>query len=451
MWTGTRPASDRRLSCAAFATLIACALLPASASVASVPEDVELLLLDGAAGDLFGIAVAVAGDTTLSGAVGANGNVNDSGAAYVFRYDGSTWVEEPKLWASDGAAGDLFGVSVAVDGDTAVVGAGRVDGAGVDSGAAYVFHYDGAGWVEEAKLTASDSAASDFFGYWVAVSGDAVLVGSVGSDGAAVDAGAAYLFRDNGAAWVEEAKLTAFDGTGADLFGRSVALAGSLAVVGAGQDDPKGENSGSAYVFRDNGANWVVEAKLTASDGADFDAFGMSVALAGDTIIVGAFGDDDNGGNSGSAYIFRYTGASWVEETKLTAPDGTEFDNFGLSVAAAGDTVAIGAIGDDDNGTDSGSAYTFHYSGTDWVYGSKFVAANGADLDAFGVSIALADDMAVVGSWRDDDNGLDAGSTLLFMVPAVPALPGIAIGVLALGLLGAGAVAAGRGAGVKTR
>ncbi|MEE2662830.1 MAG: FG-GAP repeat protein [Myxococcota bacterium] len=424
-------------------------LIPARASLASVPEETALMVSDGAADDLFGLAVAIDGDTTLVGGVGADGNSVDCGAAYVFRYDGTAWIEGPKLIASDGAVGDYFGISVAVDGDTALVGAGRHDGIGTDSGAAYVFRYDGTAWVEEAKLTSSDSAGDDYFGYWVAIDGDTALVGAVGSNGNVIDSGAAYVFRYDGLGWAQEAKLTAFDGTDGDFFGRSVALNGDTAVIGAGRDDDKGTNSGAAYVFRNNGTTWVPTTKLTASDGADFDAFGMSVAIEADTVVIGAFGDDDMGGGSGSAYVFRYDGTTWVEEKKLLAFDGTEFDNFGMSVAIAGDTVAVGAIGDDDNALDSGSAYVFHYSGTHWVAGEKLAASDAATDDALGVSVAITNatlgDMAVVGAWQDDSNGINAGAALVFMAPAVPALPSISIALLALGLLCTGVLVLRRG------
>jgi len=433
----------------AAATALVVTLLPTHAAVASVPEETALMVTEGAADDLFGLAVAIDGTTTLVGGVGADGNAVDCGAAYVFRYDGTSWVEDPKLAASDGQLGDYFGISVAVDGDTALIGAGRHDGNGTDAGAAYVFRYDGTSWVEEAKLTPLDAGASDYFGYWVALDRDTALVGAVGSDGHTVDSGAAYLFHYDGTAWAQEAKLIAFDGAEGDFFGRAVALSGDTAVIGAGRDDDKGQNSGAAYIFRKNETGWSHMSKLTASDGSDFDAFGMSVAIEADTVVIGAFGDDDKGGSAGSAYIFRYDGMDWSEEAKLTAFDGTEFDNFGMSVDVAGDTVAVGAIGDDDDANDAGSAYIFQYSGTHWVAGEKLAASDAAANDALGVSVAVANaaqgDMAVVGAWQDDTNGINAGAALVFMAPPVPALPHAGIPLLALALLCTGIFAMRRG------
>ena len=159
----------------------------------------------------------------------------------------------------------------------------------------------------------------------------------------------------------------ASDGAADDQFGGTVAVAGDRAVVGARFHDDNGDSSGSAYVFRYDGTGWVEEAKLTASDGAADDEFGGSVAVAGDTAVVGAPFHADNGSTSGSAYVFRYDGTDWVEEAKLTASDGAADDQFGGLVAVSGDTLVVGAEGDDDNGSFSGSAYVFHYDGTGWV------------------------------------------------------------------------------------
>ena len=147
---------------------------------------------------------------------------------------------------------------------------------------------------------------------------------------------------------------------------------------GPTRDDDNGVDSGSAYVFRYDGSDWVEEAKLTASDGAADDYFGGSVAISGDTAVVGAVCDDDNGRNSGSAYVFRYDGSDWAEEAKLTASDGAAYDYFGCSVAVSGDTAVVGASDDDDNGLDSGSAYVFRYDGSDWTEEAKLTASDGA-------------------------------------------------------------------------
>ncbi len=272
-----------------------------------------------------------------------------------------------KLTASDGAVYDAFGISVAISGDTAIVGAQGDDDNGTDSGSAYIFIKNAGVWSQAAKLTASDGAVDDFFGYSVAISGDTAIVGAWLDDDNATDSGSAYVFVKPVSGWADmtqTAKLTASDGGFADYFGYSVAISSDTAIVGAWS------GSGSAYIFVNNAGTWSQIAKLTASDGANGDELGGSVAISGDTAIVGAGSDDDNGYVSGSAYVFVKPVLGWANMTqtaKLTASDGAAEDHFGSSVAISGDTAIIGAWRDDDNGTDSGSAYVFVKPVSGWA------------------------------------------------------------------------------------
>ena len=255
-------------------------------------------------------------------------------------------VPEFKLTADDGASWDRFGSSVSISGDRVVVGA---FGDNSGSGSAYVFSYNGSTWTQEAKLTASDAAAGDYFGYAVSISGDRVVVGAYGDD---IGSGSAYVFSYDGSTWTQETKLTASDAAGMDYFGWSVSISGDRVVVGAFADDP----AGSAYVFSYDGNGWTQEAKLTASDAADGDDFGQSVSISGYTVVVGVSAADTG---SGSAYVFRYDGSDWAEETKLTASDAAAYDHFGYAVSISGDRVVAAALGDDDGGADTGAAYVF--------------------------------------------------------------------------------------------
>ena len=265
-------------------------------------------------------------------------------------------LQEAKLTAADEAANDQFGYSVAVDGDTAVVGANFDDDNASDSGSAYVFtRGESGGWSQATKLTASDGAANDQFGHSVAV------VGAYEDDDRGGASGSAYVFVKPAAGWAtgtQTARLTASDGAANDQFGYSVAVAGDTAVVGAWGDESQ---SGSAYVFtRGESGGWDQTAMLTASDGAANNYFGIAVAVAGGTAVVGAWGDDAKGSASGSAYVFtRGESGGWSQATKLTASDGAANDQFGHSVAVAGDTAVVGAHFDDDNGSKSGPAYAF--------------------------------------------------------------------------------------------
>ena len=191
---------------------------------------------------------------------------------------------------------------------------------------------------EIVKLTASDAAAGDWFGRYVAVSGATVVVGAPNDDDNGSNSGSAYVFVRSGISWSQQAKLTASDAAAFDFFGVSVAISGDTAVVGANFDDGKGVDSGSAYVFVRSGTTWTEQAKLTASDAAALDQFGIEVSISGDTAVVGAFSDDDSGSRSGSAYVFVHSGATWTEQAKLTASDAAIDDRFGRSVSVSGDT-----------------------------------------------------------------------------------------------------------------
>jgi len=378
--------------------------------------------LTGTGGEHLGASVALDGDTALIGADGNKDNGFESGSAYTFVRSGTVWTQQAKLIATDGASNDEFGYSVALSGDTALIGAEGDDDNGSFTGSAYIFVHSGTTWMQQAKLTAADGVASDVFGRYVALSGDTALIGAIGDDDNGSNSGSAYIFIRSGTVWTQQAKLTASDGTANDTFGRSVALSGDTALIGAEGDDDNGSFSGSAYLFVKPISGWATtgtyNAKLTAADGAANDSFGRSVALSGDTALIGAIGDEDNGTTSGSAYIFVISGTTWVQQAKLTAADGAAGDTFGRSVALSGDTALIGASGDDDNGSNSGSAYIFIRSGTVWTQQAKLTAADGAAADSFGRSVALSGDTALIGAHLDDDNGFSSGSAYLFVKPA---------------------------------
>ena len=210
------------------------------------------------------------------------------------------------------------------------------------------------------------------------------------------------------------AKLLASDGAANDNFGITVSLSGDTALVGAWDGGFNGSGFGDAYVFTRSGGSWSQQAKLTASDAAAYDEFGGAVFLSGDTALVGAYKDDDNGTDSGSVYVFVRSGSSWSQQAKLSASDGAASDNFGTSVSLSGDTAIVGANQDDDDGLNSGSAYVFTRSGSSWSQQAKLTASDGAFSDLFGVSVSVSSDTALVGSYYDDDGGSAAGSAYIF-------------------------------------
>ncbi len=390
---------------------LAASLCGGAAQAVTVELVAKLTAADGAADDRFGRSVALDGGTALVGARLDDDAGTNSGSAYLF--DAGTGTQTAKLTASDAAAGDNFGFSVALDGGTALVGAIGDDDGGNTSGSAYLF--DAGTGAQTAKLTASDAAGFDMFGYSVALDGGTALVGAYGDDDAGSASGSAYLFDAGTGA--QTAKLTASDAAGGDRFGLSVALDGGTALVGAYGDDDAGSASGSAYLF--DAGTGAQTAKLTASDAAGFDMFGYSVALDGGTALVGAYGDDDAGSASGSAYLFDAgTGA---QTAKLTASDAAGGDRFGLSVALDGGTALVGAYGDDDAGSASGSVYLF-----DTLSGlqvAQLLADDGAAGDQFGWSVAVSGDLVLVGApFADVGGNANQGAAYLFRVTdaAVP-------------------------------
>jgi hypothetical protein len=257
----------------------------------------------------------------------------------------------------------------------------------------------------QTKIVASDGAADDYFGYSVAISGNYAIVGAYQDDDKGTNSGSAYIF--NVTTGAELHKLTASDGAANDWFGISVAIDGNYAIVGSIYNDDKGSNSGSAYIFNVNTGAQLH--KLVPNDGAATDYFGRSVAISGNYAIVGAHGDDDNGSDSGSAYIYDVT--TGAELHKLLASDGAASDNFGYSSAISGNYAIVGARFDDSS---KGSAYIFNVQTGAELH--KLVASDGAGSDNFGYSVAISGNYAIVGARFDDDNGSDSGSAYIYDV-----------------------------------
>lgn len=366
---------------------------------------------DGGAGDNLGYSAALSGDTAIVGAYGADvGAHAGQGAAYIFTREGAGWVERQKLTAGDGAAGDSFGISVALHGNAAIIGAYLADiGAHGDQGAAYVFSLEGSNWNEQQKLTALDGAAGDNFGVSVALDGDTAAVGAYAADvGADNDQGAAYLFTRGGTSWSQGQKLVAADGAARDFFGVSAALSGGTAAVGANWADVGANgNQGAVYLFTREGGVWSDGEKLVAGDGAAADYLGYALDLDGGTLVAGAFGADIDGKTvQGAAYVFALEGGSWSEAQKLTAGDGAAGDYFGLSVALSGQTIIVGAhLADIGVSGDQGAAYVYRRAanGAPWRWEQKLLAGNGAwgvgiSSEQVGRAVAVDGDAALAGA-----------------------------------------------------
>ena len=362
-------------------------------------NQVKIKASDGAASDQFGFSVAVGSGRIVVGAYFDDDLGSASGSAYIYDLNGT---QLAKIKASDGAADDRFGVSVAVGSGRICVGAYFDDDLGTYSGSAYIFDLNG---TQLAKIKASDGAVIDFFGRSVAVGSGRIVVGSNGDDDNGTDSGSAYIFDLNG---TQLAKIKASDGAASDRFGVSVAVGSGRIVIGSDGDDDLGGDSGSAYIFDLNGTQL---AKIKASDGAADDFFGISVAVGSGRIVVGSDGDDDLGSYSGSAYIYDLNG---TQLAKIKASDGAANDQFGRSVAVGSGRIVVGAYFDSDNGSTSGSAYIFDLNGTQLA---KIKASDAAASDRFGRSVAVGSGRIVVGAYFDDDLGFDSGSAYIYATP----------------------------------
>ncbi len=374
-----------------------------------VGQTTKLLASDASDGAAFGARLAKSDDNILIGAFASDGVARSSGSAYVFRADGGSWTQQVKLTASDAAELDWFGASVSLDHDLAVIGAIQVFNGG--AGAVYTYRFDGVTWNEEAKLVASDAHAGDEFGSSVSVSGDTVIVGAPAKDVGAIRwLGAAYIFRQAGGKWTQIQKLTAPDSQASDRFGGHVSVEGNRVIVGATQFP---DRSGAAYVYRNDGNEWILEATLTGSDSTSGDAFGNWISFDNGKILVGALAHNER---AGSAYVFRHDGENWIEEAKLTASNAAPNAEFGSSVSLSGDFAVIGAQKEDDVASGSGAAYVFRFDGVNWNEQYKLTAS---DLwrprnARFGMAVSLDGDVAVVGADGTDAFGDQTGSAYVF-------------------------------------
>jgi uncharacterized repeat protein (TIGR01451 family) len=338
-----------------------------------------------------------------------------TGAVYVYVRTGAAWVLQQKLTAPDMAIGDNFGFSVAISGETIVVGAPNDDDtvAGLDAGSAYVFRRTNGVWSQLGKLLAPDLAASDQFGWSVAVFDDTALVGARSGDSTVADSGSAYVFLFDPVAVtapVFQAELNASDAAAGDFFGAAVSLDGETAVVGAYGNDDAGGNSGSAYVFTRAVTVWTEQQKLVASDDNAGDEFGQSVGVSGDTVVVGAPMDDDQDTNAGSAYVFVRFDTTWNELDEIYSGSADIDDHSGASVAISSDAILVGAPDDGDEG----EVNVYARDGVFWPRLMRIRASDREDSDRFGASVAISGGSLAVGAPLDDDLIPDQGSAYLF-------------------------------------
>jgi len=386
--------------------------------------------------DQFGYSVAIDGNTAVVGARNddvdlGGGLLQDAGAAYVYIYNGKTWLLQDRLVAKNAKAGDTFGVSVAISGNRILVGATGVDltdpGEKGDklknAGAAYVFTRSGSTWTQQAKLTAADAVEDDSFGSSVAIEGgNAVVAAETKSLSQLVNLGAVYVFYNvGGKTWKEQAKLLPSNPYIGDYFGSSVAIDGNRVAVGAIQTPPIGESGpGKAYIFKRSGSTWIEEARLDAEGGRKGDGFGSAIALYGSTLVVGSPYADPEINNervtsAGAAYVFNRSASDWKESAVLTASDASVFDHFGGALSIDRDLVVVGAQGAIQAGNSrSGAAYVFKRVKNNWNLQTRAVTDPTQKDDLFGKSVSVSRDWFVVGaSGRNPDSVTGAGQAFL--------------------------------------
>jgi hypothetical protein len=415
-------------------------LLLAGGTVAAAPFDqVKITPTPTQPADEFGFSVSLSGNTLLAGAPLRDEPASDSGAAFVFDEQTSgAWTRIKKLAPADAAANDNFGWAVALSEDTAIVGSKGDDDSATTSGSAYIFQRNHGGpqnWGQVTKLHASDPAPFDQFGYAVAISGSTAVVGAWPKDGGGGDrAGAVYIFeRDLGGfnTWGQATKLTASDSNGFELFGYSVAVSGDSILVGAPADDNFGPKIGAAYVFqRDAGepGGWREAQKIVPLDSAPLNKFGGAVSLSNGTAVIGSYWDNSNGTRSGAAYVFDQDDLNpdtWHQIAKLTPGDGAAEDWFGISTAVSNDIAVVGSWQDDDRGNASGAAYAFRRDAggaNQWGQIGKVVGFDTTAANYFGSAVTVFGNTAVAGAYGEGPTGTGPGKAYAFNIPEPSAI-----------------------------
>ena len=376
----------------------------------------EHKLIVGNASDRMGEKVSMTQNLIIAGASMNDERGSNAGIAYIWRLKNNQWQQEAHITSSDAEQYDHFGCAVDISGNIAVVGAYGNDDNLSQSGSAYVFRFNNDAWIEESKIVASDGYLNDNFGHSVAVSASYIIIGANEDDDLGSNSGSAYVFTYdvNAEKWREQAKLQASDGESYDNFACSVDIAGDYAIIGADRDDDHGSTSGSAYIFKRELDKWHQQVKLTPADGSKYDHFGFDVAISNHYAVIGSYADDAKGTKSGSAYVFENIDGTWQQVAKLTPSDGTREDFFGWSVAISGNNIIVGAYGDDDHGSQSGAAYIFQRVQETWTEMKKICAGDGESNDYFAYSVAISGHHALVGAYGNDDYGTQSGAVYVY-------------------------------------
>jgi len=369
------------------------------------PNEVRLTANDPVADADFGRSVAIDGNLVAVGAGSATaGSTINAGAVYLFKRQGQRYIQEAKLIAPDASSGEEgdgpeFGRAVAIQGNLVIVGARFAQVGNLSkAGAVYVFRKHKGSWRYEEKITSPTPADEDNFGRALAIQGDTLVVTARKEKSTANDVGAAYIYRYKGGRWVHTEKLTASDPAAGAYFGQSVAIQGNRLAIGARNADPNG--AGAVYLFRRTADGWLEFAKVTPPDGVSDDQFGFTVAMVGNEMAVGARRADLTGAkDAGAAYVYAVNRASAELVVKLTAGDFKKSDQFGQSIAMAGDIIAVGSNrADISANADQGAIYLFQRQGNTWVQTEKLTASDGLKGDEYGYSLSASGKNLVTGA-----------------------------------------------------
>jgi hypothetical protein len=384
----------------------------------------EKILMPGDAHPNHGFGYSVTLDSSRAAVGAAMDDVygGHSGSAYVFKKDGENWVEEQRLIPSDGEFGGEFGWSVAIQGNDIFVGERNDSELGIVAGAVYYYQFnsDLAKWYEKKKITASDEVAGDKFGSSISISGEYAIIGANGVDGVTGNDGAAYIFQKNDTSWSEVSKITPQGIVGEAYFGTSVDIDGDFALIGSYQDDERGKEAGAAYIFKRNGANWEQKVKLSSSETDRSDHFGYSVSISGEYAAVGAIGVF---GTGGVVYIYKYdTGEdSWNQCARLTDTTMTYSVAYGFSLAMDGAYLLVGVRQDETLGNNAGALYLYKREGSDWMLIRKIYASDGGESDQLGWTAFLYGDHLIGGAPQHIFNDtLSCGGAYIYTGFTVP-------------------------------
>lgn len=403
------------------ACILGCVAEPVLAQGES-PEYTVWLKSDPAGADRFGLVLDVSGDVAIVGAPRDNDplfGVGEYGAAYVYRNSDSGWVEEMKFEEDDRQFYAWFGQAVAIDDDVALVSV-RND-AETDDGAVSVYRYDGNMWAPETTLVCADRERGDGCGRSVDLDGTIAVLGSPADVEDGIRSGSARVFRYDGAEWVEEATLLPDDPVHSLHFGESVAVHGHRILVGAWgvSSDDDSHPVGSAYVFEQDSTGWVRTAVLESDETNRLSQFGLRVGLYDDLAVIGAPLDDENGGGAGAAFLYRFDGVEWIEVDKILAHDPTGFNMFGSSVAIDRERIVVGAPNwGPPNETSNGKAYVYEYAQDGTLqHIADLVPETDGTGDEFGTAVAVAGETVLIGSPSHDVPMPGVGTVYAYVSP----------------------------------